>query len=82
MTYADASLNIVLNNADGNELASTGLTANGTVGGTHTFAAADIQAAAEEILPDGYELTGEAADVEVVYGESESVEFNASEAEA
>lgn len=82
VTYADASLNIVLNNADGNELASTGLTANGTVGGTHTFAAADIQAAAEEILPDGYELTGEAADVEVVYGESESVEFNASEAEA
>ena len=32
------------------------------------------------ILPDGYELTGEAADVEVVYGESDTMELQADKA--
>ena len=77
---ADATANIVLTDAAGSELASTALTANGAAGETHTFAAADIQAAAESILPEGYELTGEASDVEVVYGESETVELKAEEA--
>ena len=78
--YADATVNINLINADGSELASTALTANGAAGETHTFAAADIQAAAEGVLPEDYELTGEASDVEVAYGESETVELQAEEA--
>ena len=78
--YADATVNINLINAAGSELASTALTANGAAGETHTFAAADIQAAAEGVLPEGYELTGEASDVEVAYGESETVELQAEEA--
>lgn len=78
--YADATANIILTDAAGSELASTALTANGAVGETHTFAAADIQAAAEGILPEGYELTGETSDVEVEYGESETVKLQAEEA--
>lgn len=78
--YADATANISLIDAAGSELASTALTANGAAGETHTFTAADIQAAAEGILPEGYELTGEASDVEVAYGESETVELQAEEA--
>lgn len=78
--YADATANIILTDAAGSELASTALTANGVAGETHTFAAADIQAAAEGILPEGYELTGEASDVEVIYGESVTVELQAEEA--
>lgn len=77
--YADATANISLIDAAGSEIASTALTANGVAGETHTFAAADIQAAAEGVLPEGYELTGEASDVEVAYGESETVELQADE---
>lgn len=77
---ADAALTVNVVDANGNAVAETVLTANGTVGETHTFAAADIQAAAEGILPDGYELTGEAADVEVVYGESDTTELQADKA--
>ncbi|HJA32880.1 MAG TPA: exo-alpha-sialidase [Candidatus Mediterraneibacter merdigallinarum] len=80
---ADAALTVNVVDANGNAVAETVLTANGTVGETHTFAAADIQTVAEGILPEGYELTdAEYSDVEVAYGESESVEFSASEAEA
>ena len=78
--YADATANISLIDAAGSEIASTALTANGVAGETHTFAADDIQAAAEGVLPEGYELTGEASDVEVAYGESETVELQAEEA--
>lgn len=78
--YADATANISLIDAAGSEIASTALTANGVAGGTHTFAAADIKAAAEGVLPEGYELTGEVSDVEVAYGESETVELQAEEA--
>ena len=78
--YADATANISLIDAAGSEIASTALTANGVAGETHTFAAADIQAAAEGVLPEDYELTGEASDVEVAYGESETVELQAEEA--
>ena len=78
--YADATANISLIDAAGSEIASTALTANGATGETHTFAAADIQAAAEGVLPEGYELTGEASDVEVAYGESETVELQTEEA--
>lgn len=77
---ADAALTVNIVDVNGNAVAETVLTANGTVGETHTFAAADIQAAAEGILPDGYELTGEAADVEVVYGESDTTGLQADKA--
>lgn len=80
---ADAALTVSIIDENGSAVAETVLTANGTVGETHTFAAADIQTVAEGILPEGYELTdAEYSDVEVAYGESESVEFSASEAEA
>lgn len=82
VTTADATANIILTDATGSELASTALTANGAAGETHTFAAADIRAAAEGILPEGYELTGEASDVKVAYGESETVELQAEETAA
>lgn len=74
---ADAALTVNIVDANGNAVAETVLTANGTVGETHTFAAADIQAAAEGILPEGYELTGEAVDVEVAYGESGTTKIQA-----
>lgn len=77
-TYADASLNIVLNDADGNELASTALTANGVVGESAVFAAADIESAVSGLVPEGYELNDAAySDVEVAYGESGNVTFTA-----
>ena len=79
---ADAALTVSVIDNNGSAVAETVLTANGTVGETHTFAAEDIQAAAEGILPEGYELTGEAADVEVAYGESGTTELTAEQAEA
>lgn len=79
---ADAALTVSVMDKNGSAVAETVLTANGTVGEAHTFAAEDIQAAAEGILPEGYELNdAEYTDVEVAYGEAESVEFSASEAE-
>ena len=77
---ADAALTVSIIDENGSAVAETVLTANGTVGEAHTFAAADIQTAAESILPEGYELTGEAADVEVVYGESDTTELQADKA--
>lgn len=74
---ADAALTVNVVDVNGDAVAETVLTANGTVGQTHTFAAADIQTAAEGILPEGYELTGEASDVEVAYGESDTTEIQA-----
>lgn len=74
---ADAALTVNVVDVNGDAVAETVLTANGTVGETHTFAAADIQTAAEGILPEGYELTGEASDVEVAYGESDTTEIQA-----
>mgnify|MGYP005789219733 CR=1 FL=1 len=79
---ADAALTVNVVDVNGDAVAETVLTANGTVGETHTFAAADIQTAAEGILPEGYELTGEASDVEVAYGESETVELQAEDTTA
>ena len=80
VTYADATLNIALNDADGIELATKSLTANGVTGETAAFAAADIEAAAAGLVPDGYELTDVTySDVEVAYGETETITFTASE---
>ncbi len=77
---AEAALTIQVSDPDRNLLAETVLNASGIAGESYTFTAADIQAAAEGILPEGYELTDEASDVEVAYGESETVELQAEEA--
>lgn len=79
VTYADATLNISLSDESGNALGSTALTASGVAGETATFAAADIEAAVEGLVPEGYELKDASySDVEVVYGETGDVTFMAS----
>ena len=80
VAYADATLNIVVNDADGNELVSTSLVANGVEGETNTFVADDIKSAVEGLeLPEGYKLDEASySDKEVAYGESDSVTFTAS----
>lgn len=78
--YADATLNIALNDAAGNSLATTALTANGEVGETATFTAAAIEEAVATLVPEGYELKEVSyADQEVAYGEEASVTFIAEE---
>ena len=78
VTYADASLNIVLNDALGNVLTSTTLTANGVVGEANTFSAATIKEAVTALVPEGYELKDAVyTDVEVTYGEEAAVTFTA-----
>lgn len=74
---ADARLTVKVNDQ------TTVLTANGIVGETYTFAANDIQAAAESLVEDGYELKDvEYSDVTVAYGEEGTVEFTASKKES
>lgn len=76
--YADATLNINLTDASGEALASTVLTTNGVVGEKATFTANEIKEEAASILPSGYELKNASyEDVEVAYGESDSVNFTA-----
>lgn len=80
--YADATLNIVLNDVAGNSLVTTALTANGEVGETATFTAAAIEEAVATLVPEGYELKEVSyADQEVAYGEEASVTFIAEEIE-
>lgn len=71
--YADATLTVVVNDA------TTTLTQNGVKGETATFTAEDIEAAAQGLVPEGYELKGQAEAVTVVYGESDTVTFSAEE---
>lgn len=81
VTYADAVLNIILNDENGSMIASTALTANGIVGETAVFAAEDIEAAAEGLVAEGYVLNDAAlTDMEVAYGESADAEFSVSPA--
>lgn len=78
VTYADAVLNIILNDSEGKELASTTLTANGIAGESHTFSAAEVEQAVGDLMPDGYELKDAVyEDVEIAYGESDSISFKA-----
>lgn len=72
---ADAIANINLVDYTGKVLATTSLTANGEEGSEATFAAADIQVAAEQLLPEGYAFVDLSAitDQTVVCGESEDV---------
>ncbi|MCI6120934.1 MAG: family 20 glycosylhydrolase [Lachnospiraceae bacterium] len=78
VTYADAVLNIILNDSEGKELASTTLTAKGIAGESHTFSAAEVEQAVGDLMPDGYELKDAVyEDVEIAYGESDSISFKA-----
>lgn len=78
VTYADAVLNIILNDSEGKELASTTLTANGIAGESHTFSAAEVEQAVGDLMPDGYELKDAVyEDVAIAYGESDSISFKA-----
>lgn len=78
VTYADAALNIVLNDESGNVLNSTCLSENGVVGENAVFAAEDIEAAVTTMVPEGYELDAVSySDIKVAYGETEDVEFTA-----
>ena len=69
--YADATLTVEVNGQ------TATLTKNGVVGESATFTAAEIEAAAQNLVPDGYELKDQAADVTVAYGESSTVSLSA-----
>lgn len=69
--YADAVLTVEVNGQ------TTVLTKNGVVGESATFTAAEIEAAAQGLVPDGYELKDQAADVTVAYGGSSTVSLSA-----
>ena len=69
--YADATLTVEVNGQ------TATLTKNGVVGQSATFTAAEIEAAAQNLVPDGYELKDQAADVTVAYGESSTVSLSA-----
>ncbi|MGE9942103.1 sialidase family protein [Bariatricus sp. SGI.161] len=74
VTYADATLNITVNDQ------STVLTKNGVVGENAVFTAAEVEEAVNALVADGYELTDATySDVEVAYGESDSLSFTATE---
>lgn len=74
---AEATLTVEVMDYKGQSVAETVLTAAGTKGKTCTFTASDIQAAAEDVLPDSYVLTGGASDTDVVYGENGSCQIQA-----
>lgn len=75
-TYADASLTVQVNNA------TTVLTKNGIEGEIATFSADEIKTAAESLVAEGYNLDNAAyTDVEVSYGQSDTVTFTALENE-
>ena len=69
--YADATLTVEVNGQ------TATLTKNGVVGESATFTAVEIEAAAQNLVPDGYELKDQAADVTVAYGESSTVSLSA-----
>ncbi len=73
--YADAVLNVCVNDA------VTVLSKNGPEGESATFTAAEIEAAALALVPEGYALTADYADVTVAYGGEETVSFTATEVE-
>lgn len=79
---ATATLNITVQ--AGGETLTTTLTATGTEGESHTFTAAEIQAAVEELeLPEGYTLDGVTfEDVTVTCGEASDASFTAAESPA
>ena len=78
VVYADAVLNLAVNDADGNALGTTTLTASGVAGESAVFTAEEIQKAVTALVPEGYKLEEASySDVTVVYGESSDVAFKA-----
>ena len=72
--YADATLTVQVNDE------ATILTKNGVIGESAMFTAAEIQAAAEALVVDGYELKDVTfSDVTIAYGEENTVTFTATE---
>lgn len=72
--YADATLTVQVNHE------ATILTKNGVIGESAMFTAAEVQAAAEALVADGYELKDVTySDVTVAYGEENTVTFTATE---
>lgn len=72
--YADATLTVQVNDE------ATILTKNGVIGESAMFTAAEVQAAAEALVADGYELKDVTySDVTVAYGEENTVTFTATE---
>lgn len=72
--YADATLTVQVNDE------ATILTKNGVIGESAMFIAAEVQAAAEALVADGYELKDVTySDVTVAYGEENTVTFTATE---
>lgn len=73
---AEAALNITVQAGD--QTVTTQLTATGTAGESHTFTAAEIKAAAEAVLPEGYTLDGVTfEDVTVVCGDQGETSYTA-----
>lgn len=74
-TMADATANVNLVDYTGKVLATTALTATGEEGTETVIAGADIKAAAEQLLPEGYAFVDESAinDQTVICGESKDV---------
>lgn len=68
--YADATLTVEVNGQ------TATLTKNGVVGESAIFTAAEIEAAARDLVPEGYALKDQAADVTVAYGESSTVSLS------
>lgn len=76
---ATATLNITVQCGD--KAIPVVLTAEGMSNETHTFTAAEIKAAVEQALPEGYTVEGVTfEDVAVAYGEASDVSFAAAEA--
>ena len=71
--YADATLTVEVNGQ------TATLTKNGVVGESATFTAEDIEAAAQSLVPEGYELKDQAEAVTVAYGETSTVKLSAEE---
>lgn len=75
---ATATLNITVQCGD--KAIPVALTAEGMSNETHTFTAAEIKAAVEQALPEGYTVDGVAfTDVTVACGETSDVTFTAAE---
>lgn len=73
---AEAALNITVQAGD--QTVTTQLTATGTAGESHIFTAAEIKAAAEAALPEGYTLDGVTfEDVTVVCGAQGETSYTA-----
>lgn len=75
ITYADAMVNVSVQDMSGKEIASTILSANGEAGTETVFNGTDILTTVKNVIPEGYALPEGTVieDVTVLYGESSDV---------